>query len=59
MTIENLFKSTETLSNPYIEEWKKQNKKILGYYCTSVPEEIIHAGGLMGYRMRGTEAEGT
>ena len=59
MTIENLFKSTETLSNPYIEEWKKQNKKILGYYCTYVPEEIIHAGGLMGYRMRGTEAEGT
>jgi len=59
MGYEDFIKVTETLSNPYIEEWKKENKKILGYYCTYVPEEILHAGGIMGFRLRGTTAEGT
>lgn len=59
MVYEDLIKVTETLSNPYIEEWKKENKKILGYYCTYIPEEILHAGGIMGVRLRGTSAEGT
>ena len=59
MTFEELIKTTETLTNPYIDEWKKQGKKVMGYYCTYTPEEILLAGDVMGYRMRGTEAEGT
>ena len=59
MTTQELLKVSETLSNPYIEAWKKQGKKVMGYYCTDTPEEILHAGGILGFRMRGTEAEGT
>lgn len=59
MTIEDIYKITETLNNPYIEDWKKQNKNVLGYYCTYIPEEIINAGNILGYRVRGTEATGT
>jgi len=59
MTLEDFMKSTKTLSNSYIEEWVKQDKKILGYYCTYIPEETLHAGGILGFRVRGTEAEGT
>lgn len=59
MTIEEFMKTSEVLYNPYIEDWKKQNKKILGYYCTYIPQEIIHAADMMGFRFRGTEAEGT
>jgi len=59
MTIEDILKNTETLYNPYIEEWKKQNKKVMGYYCTYIPEEILLAGNFLPYRVRGTEAAGT
>lgn len=59
MSNEQFFKAAGTLQNPYIEEWKKQNKRIIGYYCTYVPEEILSAAEILGFRMRGTEAEGT
>ncbi|MHA1299234.1 MAG: 2-hydroxyacyl-CoA dehydratase subunit D [Candidatus Helarchaeota archaeon] len=49
----------KTIKNEYIEDWKKQNKKIIGYYCSSVPEEIIHAGSMLPYRIRGTTCEDT
>ncbi|MHA1149753.1 MAG: 2-hydroxyacyl-CoA dehydratase subunit D [Promethearchaeota archaeon] len=59
MIIQEILKCTETLNNPFIDDWKKQGKKVMGYYCTYVPEEIIHAAGVLGFRIRGTEAEGT
>ena len=59
MAIEDIMKSTETLNNKYIEEWKIQNRKVLGYYCTYIPEEIMYAGNFLGFRVRGTEASGT
>ncbi len=59
MTFDNFVKSIDTLQNSYVNEWKKQGKKVAGYYCTYVPEELLHAGDLLGFRMRGTEAEGT
>jgi benzoyl-CoA reductase subunit C len=43
-----------TLLNPYIEEWKSQGKKVLGYNCSYFPEEIVHAAGLLPFRIRGT-----
>ena len=45
---------SRTLLNSYIEEWKEQGKKVLGYNCTYFPEEIVHAAGLLPFRIRGT-----
>ncbi len=45
------------LSNPHLTEWITQRNHVLGYYCTSIPEEIIHAGGMLPYRIRGTESD--
>jgi benzoyl-CoA reductase subunit C len=59
MKYEEFLKISETLSNPLVEEWKKHKKKIIGYYCTYVPEEILVAADILGFRMRGTGAEGT
>ncbi len=59
MKYDEFLKISETLSNPLVEEWKKQKKKIIGYYCTYVPEEILVAAEILGFRMRGTGAEGT
>ena len=47
-------KVSGTLLNPYIEEWKNQGKKVLGYNCSYFPEEIAHAAGLLPFRIRGT-----
>ena len=49
-----LEKISETLSNPYIETWKNQGKKVFGYNCSYFPEEIVHAAGLLPFRIRGT-----
>jgi bzd-type benzoyl-CoA reductase N subunit len=48
-----------TLFNPYIEEWKKQGKKVFGYNCSYFPEEIALAAGLLPFRIRGTGCQDT
>jgi len=35
-------------------EWKKQGRKVVGYLCSYVPEEIIHAAGMLPWRITGT-----
>jgi len=57
MTIENFLKCSESINNQYIEKAKTENKNVLGYYCTYVPEEILDAGNILGVRMRGIEAK--
>ena len=51
--IGKLKEATSTLSNPYLKKWKNAGKAIIGYPCTFVPEEIIHAAGMLPYRLRG------
>ena len=57
--LEELTKQADTLTNPYIERWKERGGKIIGYYCTYVPEEVIHAAGMLPYRMRATGSIGS
>ena len=45
--------------NHYLEEAKRQGKKIMGYFCSYMPEEIIHAAGFVPYRMRAVESKET
>jgi benzoyl-CoA reductase/2-hydroxyglutaryl-CoA dehydratase subunit BcrC/BadD/HgdB len=55
-TIRNLAKTT---SNEYLERAQSRGNKIIGYTCTYVPEEMIHAAGAIPYRLRAVESEGT
>ena len=56
----NEFESVSgTLLNPYIEEWKHQGKKVLGFNCSYFPEEIVHAAGILPFRIRGTGCKET
>jgi len=57
--LDKLVEVSSTLRNSYIDEWKKQGKKIIGYTCTYAPEEIIHAAGILPYRIRGVTCTGT
>jgi len=51
--IQEFKKIVNSISNPYVEKWKKKGKAIIGYPCTFVPDEIIHAAGMLPFRLRG------
>jgi bzd-type benzoyl-CoA reductase N subunit len=38
-------------------EWKKAGKKVIGWLCTYVPEEVIHAAGVLPVRITGYSRE--
>ncbi len=35
-------------------EWKKQGRKVMGVFCSYVPEEVISAAGMLPWRVTGT-----
>ena len=39
------------------KKWKEKGKKIVGWICINVPEEIIHAAGMMPFRITGGDEE--
>ncbi len=54
MTIlEQMREAATTLENSFIKKWKKDGGKVVGYSCTFMPAEIIHAAGLLPVRLRG------
>jgi bcr-type benzoyl-CoA reductase subunit C len=51
--IDTLKEASTNLENSFIKSWKDNGKKVVGYTCTFIPEEIIHAAGLLPFRIRG------
>jgi len=45
--------------NPTIRDWREQGGKVVGYFCSHVPTEVLMAAGLLPFRMRGTGSTGT
>jgi len=42
----------------YAEQWKERTgRKVLGYFCDWVPEEIFHAAGFMPVRILGSQSQ--
>ena len=56
--LEELLRVPHRRENPYIEEWKKNGGRVVGFTCSYVPEEIIHAAGVLPYRNRGQRLRG-
>ena len=56
---EKFSEAAETLLNPVLQSWKDQGGKIVGYFCSTVPEELIMAAGLVPFRMRATGSTST
>ena len=42
-----------SIGNKYVKKWKDEGKAVIGYPCTFIPGEIIHAAGLLPFRLRG------
>ena len=45
---------SDSISNPYITDWLADGKKVLGYYCTYIPDELLYAANLLPFRIRAT-----
>ena len=56
---EELAGAAAGLMNPAIEEWKAAGGKVVGYFCSHVPVEVMTAAGVLPFRMRGTGSTGT
>ena len=49
------FKEWYEERHEYAKEWKKKTGgKVLGYFCTYVPEEILYAAGVLPVRILGS-----
>ncbi len=51
--IDKLKTTATSINNDFIRKWRDDGKKVIGYTCTFIPEEILHAAGLLPYRIRG------
>jgi bzd-type benzoyl-CoA reductase N subunit len=51
--------ATAGLENRAIREWKEAGGKVVGYFCSMLPEEMFMAAGLLPFRMRATGSAGT
>ncbi len=49
-----LLEQYNEIPNASIRAWKDQGKKVIGFMCSYLPEEIIHAAGMLPFRIRGT-----
>ncbi len=46
------------LNHPGITQWKENGGAIVGYSCSYLPAELIHAAGILPIRLRGIETTG-
>jgi benzoyl-CoA reductase/2-hydroxyglutaryl-CoA dehydratase subunit BcrC/BadD/HgdB len=60
MDILNEFNTiANSLTNNYLEKWIDEGKKVIGFTCSYVPEEIMYAAGMLPFRIRGIGATST
>ena len=52
--LEGFTEAAGGLFNPAAQGWKDAGGKVVGYFCSSVPEEIFSAAGLLPVRIRAT-----
>ena len=51
--------AAESILNPEVRAWKDQGGGVVGFFCSTVPEELFTAAGLLPFRMRGTGSTST
>ncbi len=59
----DLFEKIRTIAqkdrNEFLDDEINKGKKVIGYFCSYFPEELIHAAGFIPYRMRAVASNGT
>ncbi|MDD5095461.1 MAG: 2-hydroxyacyl-CoA dehydratase family protein [Dehalococcoidia bacterium] len=49
--LDELTELADSLENKAVKDWKAQGKKVAGFFCSYVPEEILWAAGILPYRV--------
>lgn len=57
--LQQFHEATETIVNPELRKWLNQGGKVMGYFCSYGPEEVITAAGVAPIRMRASGSTGT
>jgi len=52
-------KTAQLFSNPEATYWKNNGGRIIGTQCSGIPEEIIHAAGILSMRVRAPGLQST
>ena len=52
--LEELIQLSGTPLNSAIADCRRRDKKVIGFFCSYIPEEIIHAAGMLPIRIRAT-----
>lgn len=58
-TLEPFVEAAASIMNSAIRDWKDQGGKVVGYFCSMIPEELFMAAGLLPLRMRATGSTGS
>ncbi len=54
------FKQTAArLNNAEMEQWKSDGGRVIGTVCSNIPEEVVHAAGMLPLRLRAPGLEDT
>jgi len=57
--LDRFVEAARSIVSPAIREWKDRGGKVVGYFCSMVPEELFMAAGLLPFRMRATGSTGS
>jgi bzd-type benzoyl-CoA reductase N subunit len=57
--LEHFQEATKTIVNTDLKKWLDQGGKVMGYFCSYGPEEVISAAGMVPIRMRAIGSTGT
>ncbi len=52
--LEELAELTKSPYSQAVKDWKEKGGKVVGFTCAYVPEEILHAAGILAYRVNPT-----
>jgi bzd-type benzoyl-CoA reductase N subunit len=57
--LQELAEVSRTLENSYVDTWKRDGKKVVGFVCSYMPEEILYAMDILPYRITGRGVQDT
>ena len=49
----------DSIYNDHIKDWQSKGNKVAGFYCTYIPEELLHAANMLPFRIRATGNQDT
>ncbi len=52
--LQDLVELSKVPYNNAIKDWKEKNNKVIGFFCSYIPEEILCAADILPYRVRPT-----